>query len=422
MMKQYRNVFAAAGICFALCMLNSCDPIIVKTDKNYIKDDYTFTSETLPETPVTPFPIANVDYDNANNMVFFDFAAKKQYSVKNDIWDIAIVVGDKPDWETAASAANPSNTAIYTVTNSGDYGENTRLLPFKAGKSEMDYIGLKLSEVRQVCFKKGETDLSPYQNDPDDPETGTPVANPFCNALSNQGKKYFLRVGKNFDTAKLFVIWFDPISTITAGQSYTLHVKPVMLDANKTISSFGTEYTCTSTINNEYSFNFIKLYDNENPKVLDELDGIPKKNDWQLLFMRTNIYSKEMGEVFKNDGIIGTSSILTNSPAGVQTAALYGWDFPEVTKLPDDKHFKCVINGVGKGFANPLKDDPEKRRKSWYYGLNMPPTFYLTRNTYVFKWGTGANTHYAKFRPGTFYGPHGEKFYVQFRYAYKQTN
>ncbi|WP_256254787.1 hypothetical protein [Treponema phagedenis] len=284
------------------------------------------------------------------------------------------------------SADSDSNGPIYTVTNSGDYGENTRLLPFEDGKDENHYKGkgMKLSDVQQVCFKKGATDLSPYQNDPD---TKTPVANPFYDALTN-GKKYFLRVGKNYDAAKLFVIRFDPIANVIAGSNYTLHVKPVILGSNKSITDFGTEYTLSGTIDKNYSFNYIKIYDDRNPTILSESNGIPKKNDWQLLFMRTNIYSKEMGEVFSNDGIIGSSSILTNSPGGVETAALYGWDFPEVTKVPTDQHFKRIINGVGKGFANPLKDDPEKRRKSWYYGLNMPPTFYLTRNTYVFQMGS----------------------------------
>ena len=154
-------------------------------------------------------------------------------------------------------------------------------------------------------------------------------------------------------------------------------------------------------------------------KILDtEHDNIPKKNEWQLLFVRTNVYAKEMGQMLKNDGIVSTSSILTNSPAGVETAALYGWDFPEVTAAPKPVHFIKQVDGVGKGFANSLNDDPEKRRKAWYYGLNMPPTFYLSRITYVFKWGVPSNMHYVKFRPGTFYGPNGEKFYVTFRYAH----
>lgn len=414
MIKQYRIVSVAVCVCTALFVLNSCDPIIVKTDKNYIQDSYERTNISLPAKHVEPFPVANVDYDHANCMVFFDFENGKQWSVKNTVWDIAIVVEDPAD--------SGGSSAVYAVTNSGDYGENTRLRPFETGKSEDQYINtLKLKDVQQVCFKNGKTDLSPYQNDPSGKQ---PVANPFYDALTTE-KKYFLRVGKNFDDAKLFVIWFDKITPpVTAGQSFTLHVKPVTLDDTKTVTGFGSEYTLSGTISAEYSFNYIKI---ELPKdtstvsarVLTEKNGIPKKNEWQLLFMRTNIYSREMGEVFKNDGIIGTCSILVNSPGGVQTAALYGWDFPEVTAVPADKHFKRSIDEVGHGFANPLKDDPEKRRKAWYFGVNMPPTFYLSRNTYVFKWKSGSTTKYAKFRPGTFYGPHGEKFYVQFRYAYK---
>ncbi|WP_256254788.1 hypothetical protein [Treponema phagedenis] len=47
MRTQYKHMFAAVGLCAALFLLNSCKPIIVKTDKNYIKDDYNFTEITL---------------------------------------------------------------------------------------------------------------------------------------------------------------------------------------------------------------------------------------------------------------------------------------------------------------------------------------------------------------------------------------
>ncbi|MEL3905633.1 MAG: hypothetical protein P1P65_01190 [Treponema sp.] len=416
MMKRYTPLCVPAVLFFGLLILTACSPIIVKTDKNYIKDRYDFLpNESLPEMHVEPFPVANVDYEHKNQMVFVNFSdSKGKLAIKeisNTVWDIAIVAGDEPD--------SDGNGSIYMVTNSGDYGENTFILPFADGRTMESYRGSNISIVRQVCFKKGETDLSPYQNDPD--SGSTPVANPFYEALKN-GKKYFLRVGKNFDDAELFVIWFDVMSSVAAGQTYTLHVKPVTLteiNGSKNITGFGTEYTLTKRIDNDYSFNYIKLL-KTSARVLNTDDGIPKKNEWQLLFIRTHIYSKEMGEVFGNDGIIGSSSILTNSPGGVQTAALYGWDFPEVTNVPADKHFKRIIDGVGKGFANLLNDDPEKRRKAWYYGLNMPPTYYLNRNTYVFKWETAEGVKkYAKFRPGSFYGPGREKFYVQFRYAVK---
>ena len=417
-MKRYNVIIPAALLLFGL--INGCTPILVKTQDTIKKDPYTFTSTPLPVEPKTPFPTANVDYDNHSRMIFFDFNTGIQKTVDSDAWDIAIVVGDTPDnIPTGSTASAPK--AIYAVTNSGDYGEHARLLPFKAGTTSTDYMGKRLDEIKQVSFKYGEQELSPFQNDPDNPAVS--VANPFYEALTN-GKHYLLKTGKTDDTAKVYEIWFDGI-TPAVGASFTLHVKPAELSQAessetkpKTVTGFRAEYTLTGNINGDYSFNYIKL-GTDSARILDkDHDGIPQKNEWQLLFVRTNVYAKEMGQMLKNDGIVSTSSILTNSPAGVETAALYGWDFPEVTAVPKPVHFVKQVDGVGKGFANSLNDDPEKRRKAWYYGLNMPPTFYLSRITYVFKWGVSSNMHYVKFRPGTFYGPNGEKFYVTFRYAY----
>lgn len=416
-MKRYTLIMPLALLIsiFGLTMglLNSCTPILVKTKDNIKKDSYTFTSNQLPVEPKKPFPTANVDYDNHNRMIFFNFNTGEMQTIDSTAWDIAIVVGDTADTVPTGSPL-PAPEAIYTVTNSGDYGEYTRLLPLKAGKTSADYIGQRLNEIKQVSFKYGAQELSPFQIDPD---TGTPAANPFCAALTN-GRHYLLKIGKTDDTAKVYELWFDPITPIE-GTAFTLHVKPAILSETepKTISGFMPEYILSESINGNYSFNYIKL-DTDSAKVLNKSrDGIPEKNKWHLLFMRTNVYAKEMGELLGTDGLVSTSSILTNSPAGIETAALYGWDFPEVTAVPEPAYFVKQIDGVGKGFANSLNDDPEKRRKAWYYGVNMPPTFYLSRITYVFKWKTPSKIQYAKFRPGTFYGPNGEKFYVTFRYA-----
>ena len=341
-------------------LINSCSPTIVEQPKKYIKDNYTFTSIALPVSPKKPFPAAAVDYDNHNRMVFFNFKTGEMQTVDSTAWDIAIAVGDTPD-PLPGHSALPSPERIYTVTNSGDYGELVRFLPFQTGKTSADYAGQRLDEIKHVSCKYGEPELPPFQSDPD---TGKPAANPFYHALTN-GKHYLLKTGKIDGTAKVYEIWFDPVAP-SEGALFTLHVKPAILSAAepKTITGFQAEYTLSGTINGSYSFNYIKLEQTSARVLTKSADGIPERTEWQLLFMRTVVYSKEMGELFSTDWIVGTSSILTNSPAGVETAALYGWDFPEVTAVPDSGFFKKRIDGVGKGFANSLKDDPEKRRKA----------------------------------------------------------
>ncbi len=378
----------------------SCKPIIIKSKTNYIKDNYSFTNKKLSsEKKISK---AVVDYNNENNSVFFSLKTGKIFSVKNNCWDLAIIT---------------DNGNIFVVTNSGDYGENTRLLPFKKGSSETDYLnganGFTIKKIQQVSFKKGRKELSPYQNDPD---TAEPIANPIYNALENE-KRYFLKVGKTIDKAKVFIIWFSKITSPSIGSNFTLNLKSCTFDMNSQhLTSINPSvHTITGSISDSYSFNFIKL-NKIGGKILNKTDdGIPEKEDWDLLFTRTNIYSKEMGEVFGTDGIIGTSSILINKYANVEAAPLYGWDFPEVKFVPEAKYFKKDIDTIGHGYSNPLENDENKTRKAWYYSLTMPPTFYLSRITYVIKCTDG---NYGKFRPGSFYGPKGEKFYVRFRYAY----
>ncbi len=393
MKKNFFDPLSGAAVFIIIILLAGCEPMIIETEPDYIKEEYSFTNTPLPEGK--EIAEAVVDYDTQNNSVFFSFETGRTYSVDHDVWDIAIAVG-------------PENDDVYVVSNSGDYGENTRIWPFESGHNEDDYKGKELSSIQQVSFKAGQSKISPYQEDPD---TGTPVANPLQDAVKT-GRKFFLKVGKYNESARLYVIWFDVDANPEAGDSFKLHVRPCTI-SNKKVSSFGTEYEINDTIDADYSFNYMKLGNGSGTVISKPGGNIPKKTEWDLLFTRTNIYSPEMGEVFKNDGIIGSSSILINSPGGVEAAPLYGWDFPEVTNVPDGKYFKKEIDSIGHGYANPLKNDIEQMRKSWYYGLNMPPTFYLSRITYVIKCTDG---DYGKFRPGSFYGPGGQKFYVKFRY------
>ena len=395
----------------AALILTSCEPIVRDVSPSYIQEPVDFTD--IPIDGAAKFATADVDYDNKNMMVFFNFAAGNATAVRHDIWDIAIVTDKKKEKVEGALQDD-----IYVVSNSGDYGESAQFLPLADGADAADKcIGMRLTDIRHASFIDTTEDVPDSQKAKSD-------HNPLRNALTN-GKSYVLRTqtrkeGRTEAEVRVFHIRFDK----TAGElkdktPFTLHVTPLDFSADTgKITGTGTAYTLSRQINGDYSLNYIKL-EKDSALFLPDPDngkGIPKKNEWQLLFTRTSIYSKEMGEIFGTDGIVGASSILTNSPAGVETAALYGWDFPEVIRVPQEKHFELRLDGIGKGFTNPLKDDKEKKRKAWYYGVNMPPTFYLNRITYVFQWQDAQGRKYAKFRAGTFYGPQGQKFSVRFRY------
>ena len=395
----------------AALALTSCEPIVRDVSPHYIQDPVAFTGRAIDGA--AQFATADVDYDNKKVMIFFNFKTGKTTAMQHDSWDIAIVTDKKK------GADGRIEDDMYVVSNSGDYGESARFLQLDSAEPEK-CIGRRAADIRQFSF------IDETEDVPDGQKTKE-MHNPLRNALTN-GKSYVLctqtrTAGAEEAEARVFLIRFEKTAEpLAAGTPFTLHVTPAVFSAETgKIIRFGEPYTLAETIDGNYSFNYIKFGDSSADFLPSRPNGggIPKKNEWQLLFTRTSIYSKEMGDVFGTDGIVGASSILTNSPAGVETAALYGWDFPDVTRVPQSNHFALRLDGIGKGFTNPLKDDKEKKRKAWYYGVNMPPTFYLNRITYVFQWKDSGAENYAKFRAGSFYGPQGQKFYVRFRYAYR---
>lgn len=420
--------FGLIGLFFTF-FLTSCEPSVIKLPKKVKKDAYEL-NPSISFKPMTSKPwnsqedfeayLANVNYDTRDNsMIFVNTVTLAQKVVPHDIWDIAIVA-DK--------------TQPFVVANSGDYGRGVKFKQMPSGWTPLSAIGTHAVDIRNLSFADHKKNPTPYQED----------ANPLRDALKN-GAWYMVTSWNNtFTEMQVFAIRFRPTPEPKIGTKIGLnYVKYEIRKIGEAGSQIDDPYKTIESIDNQNNYqniylfesfpisdNFSMIYfDLPNRKLINgdtsengiRRSGIPTRHDWHIMFNRTDFYSKEMGDIFKNDGIVGDSSILINTQGGVEVAPMYGWDFPEVKSAPSAKHFKKNIDAIGGGYVNPVAPDLEKLRKAWYYGENMPPTFFLNQNTYVIKSpvkGDDGNlkTYYSKLRPGSFYGPDGEKFYVRFRW------
>jgi hypothetical protein len=151
---------------------------------------------------------------------------------------------------------------------------------------------------------------------------------------------------------------------------------------------------------------YLKLVGAGGPRVLNtgtELStgapAIPPAADWDLLFTRTIELQTEDGSTVSSQmPVASRSSVLLNTYKGVEAAAVE-LSMEQVVNITD-LNFSVEVDAIG---------------YSWYSMAGMPPTFTVSNKTFVIKTAEG---NYAKFQPGTFYGPNNESFYMTFRYLY----
>lgn len=465
------------GIILALGFsIFGCEPRVIELNKKIIKEDYNFTDKAFPEMTSKPWFLKNkqdkdtanckyvvdVDFENRNKMVFLNLEDLVQHEVDHDAWDIAIM---------------RDRGAPYVVTNSGDYGSGVTFelmsdmsLTNSSSKPE-DALGVRAMDINKSSFLKKSNYPRKYQKE----------ANPIKDALKQKNEggtldQYYLihAWDSNYMTSEVFAIKFEESKEV--GYDYKLFVTKFSIkevedgveDTHKTIKDVINKEPYEVNIDfkkfEDYGGIYIKLnhlkpgellgeFDDEatsiiegRPQIINMVDFhptanfdeeleaskkpkctnsgahgevgiknfIPKKANWHLEFNRTTVYSKEMGELMRTNGLTPTSSILLNGAVNVEVASLIGWDFPEVTNVPVPETFDKSMMAIGAGYVNPIESDFEKMRKAWYFSKTMPPTFLLNQNTYVVKTPKG----FAKFRPGTFYGPHGQKYFVHFRHQF----
>ncbi|MDR1909258.1 MAG: HmuY family protein [Spirochaetaceae bacterium] len=321
---------------------------------------------------------ARVDYNDANRAVFFDFSTGEITELDHDFFDIAINAGGN------------------IIANSGSYGSGVQV--YKTTSTDISgNFSASESLVKEYTFREG-VNLYDYQQT---------EANPIEDLGMAPSKVYLIKVQYGSAAEEYFKVQFAMKMPGAGGYAgppaYVVTAVPG-LGAGETgkieLSPSITGLTAG------YGWLYFKLVGEDGPRVLNNgttwtADGtaVPQAADWDLLFTRTIELQTEDGTtVSAGMPVASRSSVLLNTYKEVEAAAV-------------DLSMEQVVDSEGLNFS----DDVDAIGYGWYEMAGMPPTFTVADKTFVVK---TAEEHYAKFQPGTFYGPASESFYMTFRYFY----
>jgi hypothetical protein len=328
---------------------------------------------------------AAVDYSGTDpgKAVFIDFSSNRvTRELPHDFFDIAIF----------STGAGPNST-VHIIANSGSYGTGVRVLKTDSTNLDEDFSA-SAGSITQYTFKEGKTIPKGYQGE----------ENPLAGASGSATKNVFLvKVQYGSAGPEYFKVVFDRYGP--QGQYKITVVPGLAAGSEKKAELTGG----LSGINDEggYGYIFFDLHGEGGPRALNDgadlkegvMVNIPKAAEWDLLCTRT-------------DDIVDTirqrSSILLNQVKGVAAATVSG------------KYLEDVLDTSELSFS----DDIDAIGFSWYWTDNRGN--YATENpdtkkpvaTFVVKTAEG---NYAKFQPGSFYGPNGKngpEFHMVFRYYY----
>jgi hypothetical protein len=328
----------------------------------------------------------NVDYNGANNAVFFDFSTGTVTELPHDFFDIAI---------------DGSGTII---ANSGSYGSG--VLVYKTDSTDItaDLSG-QSANVKEYTFKTG-TSLYDYQSE----------VNPFEGEIGSggqfgdgSGKVYLIKTQPgNYYKVIFDIFGMTSMNPPAAGYKITVVKGLDGGDEAKTVLE-----DSTTGIRTGFGYIYFDLDAEGGPKALNNgttlKEGvtlnIPKAADWDILATRTNELQTEDGTTLSAQmPVVGRSSVLLNTYKAVKAKVVAGKLIDEIadTNLSDDG-LSGEIDAIGYG---------------WY---SMPEmgVYSVAENTYVIKTVEG---NFALFQPESFYGPTaGANFVMDFSYYYSES-
>jgi hypothetical protein len=327
----------------------------------------------------------NVDYNVANNAVFFDFSTGTKTVLSHDFFDLAI------------------DSSGNIIANSGSYGSGVWV--YTTGESDitMDFSGEE-SKVQEYTFK-AETPLLGHQT----------VVNPLGELGMAASNVCLIKVQhKTNDDSAYFKVIFSMNMPGMGGYAgppqFVVTVVPGLGagETGKVEIKAGT-----GGVTAGYGWLYFKLVGEAGPRVLNNgtewLGGgtpAPQAPDWDILAIRTN----ELQESADNPGTIepdmpvaGRSSVLLNTYKSVKAKKIEGKLIDQITDADQSE--------------DGLSDEIDAIGYSWYGMAGMPPTFSVAENTYVIKTVEGK---IALFQPESFYGPNRESFVMDFSYSYPE--
>jgi hypothetical protein len=349
------------------------------------------TPITPPIVPVYDTAVARVDYGGANRAVFFDFSTGKTTELAHDFFDIAI------------------DASGNIIANSGSYGSGVQVYKTSTDATDIgDDLSGEAANVKEYTFRDGVTLYNivgggtPYQITENPLGTIPPPITGGGPPSFPESDVFLIKVQYG-NTPEYFKVTFK--MTMMGAQTFDVKVVPNLDGSAET-----TINAAITGITNGYGWLYFKLVGAGGPRVLNngttwlgtgaDAAAVPLAADWDILCTRTNEFQSTNGTDLAADmPVASRSSVLLNIYKGVEAAKATG------------KTMEQVLNTSGLTFSGEV----DAIGYSWYNMTGMPPTFYITPNTFVV---TTAEGHYAKFQPGTFYGPNNESFYMSFRYLY----
>ncbi|MDR2398200.1 MAG: HmuY family protein [Spirochaetaceae bacterium] len=330
------------------------------------------------DTDEYPRETINVDYNGANNAVFFDFSTGTKTVLPHDFFDIAIDSGGN------------------IIANSGSYGSGVLVYQTTETDITKDLSG-QANQVKEYTFKTG-MPLYMHQS----------TENPLGKLGMTASKVCLIKVQhKTTDTAAYFKVVFS-MTMGAQSQSFNMTVVPGLAAGETNKKEIKAAIT---GITNGYGWLYFKLVGEGGPRVLNNgtqwLAGgtaVPQAGDWDILGTRTNELQTEDGTTVSTQmPVASRSSILLNTYKKVQAKAITEKLIDEVTQADlNDTGLSGEIDAIG---------------YSWYTMTGMPPTFSVAKTTYVIK---TVEEKFAKFQGESFYGPKNESFVMDFSYSYQE--
>jgi hypothetical protein len=333
-----------------------------------------------------PSATANVDYNGTSatskKAVFFKFSTGKASVVPLDFFDIALDL-------------SMSGPKIFA--NSGSYGSGVTV--YKTTSTNiLDDLSAHSDNVKEYTFKTGYTLFSGGQTE----------VNPFAGAISMGSPPHNVYLIKT-EAGDLYKFTFDAMSM--SPPSYTVSVVKGLANTSNDAKKVLTDNITGISGPGGYGYIYFDLDAEGGPKALNSptalKDGvtldIPKADEWDILFTRTNDQQATAEAPTVLAMVVGRSSVLLNTYKNVKAYTAEGKKMEEVLTIPAETDLISEIDVIG---------------HSWYTASLISgggANYAVNTNTYIVKTVEGK---YAKFQPGSFYGPTNESFSMRFRYYY----